>query len=66
MNLLTKLHDINLWLYYKVDSLFNKNNKCEAKDCGRRLEKKYKYCSLECAAYCGQFNARGENETNGD
>jgi hypothetical protein len=28
-------------------------HKCEAKDCQRRLEGKYRWCSLECYVYCG-------------
>lgn len=28
-------------------------HKCEAKGCTRRLDGKYKWCSLECYVYCG-------------
>ena len=28
-------------------------HKCEAKDCKRRLDGKYRWCSIECYVYCG-------------
>ena len=37
-------------------------HKCEAKDCDRMLEEPYKYCSIECACYCGAMDVRWKIE----
>jgi hypothetical protein len=33
-----------------------KQRKCNAKDCKRKVEYPYLYCSFECAIYDGKFN----------
>ena len=33
-----------------------KKQKCKAKDCNRMIETDYKFCSIECACYAGEFS----------
>ena len=33
--------------------IFLTTHKCEAKDCKRRLDGKYRWCSIECYMYYG-------------
>ena len=35
-----------------------KLHKCQAKDCKRMIELKYKFCSIECACYSGKMSVR--------
>lgn len=35
-----------------------KKRKCKTKDCKRKVEYPYLYCSYECACYDGAFNVR--------
>jgi len=58
----------NVWwiLREKVRRLYWRltTRKCEAPGCQRRLERPYRWCSLECYVYCGgSLKRRDPNET---
>ena len=45
---------------------FLTTHKCEASGCNRRLEKSYRWCSIECFVYCGGKLQRSEEPLDED